>query len=275
MAAIRDRVLILCKTYPSPSGKYAETSCVAGINAKGQFIRLFPVPFRLVRDDQQFKKWQWVSIQYQKARRDHRLESNSINIDAIVCDKAVISTENHWADRREALKDALRFTDFDQMEAHRKTHGNTLALLKPKKLLSLEIVSAKDKEWTPKELEKLLGHQQQAGLFDTQDKKDIALLKKLPYDFYYTYACEVDGEEKIYKHKIADWEAGALFWNCQKLYQDNWETPFRQKLEMEFSQKDITFLMGTIHRFPDQWLIISLIYPPKKLPEPKTMDLFA
>jgi hypothetical protein len=23
------------------------------------------------------------------------------------------------------------------------------------------------------------------------------------------------------------------------------------------------FLMGTIHRFPDQWLIVSLIYPPK------------
>jgi hypothetical protein len=24
------------------------------------------------------------------------------------------------------------------------------------------------------------------------------------------------------------------------------------------------FLMGTIHRFPNQWLIVSLIYPPKQ-----------
>jgi hypothetical protein len=26
---------------------------------------------------------------------------------------------------------------------------------------------------------------------------------------------------------------------------------------------DLMFLMGTIHRFPNQWLIVSLIYPPK------------
>jgi hypothetical protein len=28
------------------------------------------------------------------------------------------------------------------------------------------------------------------------------------------------------------------------------------------------FLMGTIHRFPNQWLIVSLIYPPKLPTEP-------
>jgi hypothetical protein len=29
------------------------------------------------------------------------------------------------------------------------------------------------------------------------------------------------------------------------------------------------FLMGTIHRFPEQWLIASLIYPPRQRPEPE------
>ncbi len=28
------------------------------------------------------------------------------------------------------------------------------------------------------------------------------------------------------------------------------------------------FLMGNIHRFQDQWLIVSLIYPPKQRPVP-------
>jgi hypothetical protein len=32
----------------------------------------------------------------------------------------------------------------------------------------------------------------------------------------------------------------------------------------ELMSKDLSFLMGTIHRFPDQWLIVSLIYPPKQ-----------
>jgi hypothetical protein len=58
MASFIERVLILCKTYPSPSAKYAETSCVAGMTEDGKLIRLYPVPFRLVSDEQQFKKWQ-------------------------------------------------------------------------------------------------------------------------------------------------------------------------------------------------------------------------
>ena len=37
----------------------------------------------------------------------------------------------------------------------------------------------------------------------------------------------------------------------------------RVKLEQELPSKDLMFLLGTIHRFPHQWLLISLIYPPK------------
>ena len=57
----RTRILILCKTYPSPSGKHVETSCVAGMEEGGQLIRLFPIPFRLIDDQKQFRKWQWVN----------------------------------------------------------------------------------------------------------------------------------------------------------------------------------------------------------------------
>lgn len=37
-----------------------------------------------------------------------------------------------------------------------------------------------------------------------------------------------------------------------------WEGPFRAKLENELPATDLMFLMGTMHRFPDQWLIVSL-----------------
>lgn len=60
MVSRKTRVLILCKTYPSPSEKHVETSCVAGLEEGGNLIRLFPVPFRLIRDAQQFRKWQWI-----------------------------------------------------------------------------------------------------------------------------------------------------------------------------------------------------------------------
>ncbi|MGR9449202.1 hypothetical protein [Rhizobium leguminosarum] len=48
MTVVDARILILCKTYPSPSGKYAETTCVAGMDERGKLVRLFPVPFRLI-----------------------------------------------------------------------------------------------------------------------------------------------------------------------------------------------------------------------------------
>ena len=40
----------------------------------------------------------------------------------------------------------------------------------------------------------------------------------------------------------------------------------RHKFVTQFRELDVMFLMGTIHRFPGQWLIVSVLYPPK-LPE--------
>ena len=72
MATDHQRILILCKTYPSPSARYVETSCVAGMAEDGRLVRLFPVPFRLVEDDQQFKKWQWITARIRRAQDDVR-----------------------------------------------------------------------------------------------------------------------------------------------------------------------------------------------------------
>ena len=93
-------------------------------------------------------------------------------------------------------------------------------------------------------------------------------LKKLPYDFHYRYRCQSGTSTVEYRHKIVDWEAGALYWNCKRKYGAGWEEKFREKMEQALPAADLIFLMGTIHRFPDQWLIVSLIYPPKRQPEP-------
>lgn len=51
-----ERILILAKTYPSPSAQFVETSCVAGITQSGAMRRLFPVLFRMVEDGQSYSK---------------------------------------------------------------------------------------------------------------------------------------------------------------------------------------------------------------------------
>jgi hypothetical protein len=257
------RILILCKTYPSPSTRYVETSCVAGMEESGKLIRLFPVPFRLVNDDQQFKKWQWIRARVKKATDDHRGESFRISVDTIEVQGEPLSTRNAWEERRLAVDSVEIFDDFNTLEMARQNRGITLGLLRPSQLIDLEISSAKSAQWTDDEIAKLMQAQNQLSLFDQENEsKSLKLLKKIPFDFHYKYACSVGGETRSFKHKLVDWEAGALYWNtCSK---PDWQTKFKQRYFTEFSQKDVLFLMGTIHRFPDQWLIVSVIYPPKQ-----------
>lgn len=259
-----ERILILAKTYPSPSAQYMETSCVAGISEHGAMRRLYPVPFRMIEDGQQFKKWQWIEVRVQKANKDHRPESHRVYVDTINCGD-VIDTRREWAARSEWLDKIPSFQSFETLDAARLSDGLSIALLRPKTVLGLDVVKARNREWTEEEKEKLAREQMQGDLFSEADaKRQVKELRKVPFDFYYRYLCDMPEGEKEHRHKIVDWEAGALYWNCRRDHGDDWEAPFRAKLEGQLGGKELMFLMGNQHRFQDQWLIISLIYPPKR-----------
>jgi hypothetical protein len=263
LASFETDILVLCKTYPSPSGKYVETSCVAGIDADGNLIRLFPVPFRLIDGAQQFKKWQWIHARIERAPADRRRESHKLFVDTIRFNGEPLSRSHNWRERRNQLRSLKIYEDFAALEADRVASGITLGVLRPSTIVGMDISPAANPEWSDDEKSKLLQSQQQAGLFDNTDAKALTTLRKLPHDFHYRYECSVNGTCVQYRHKIVDWEAGALYWNCVHKHGPAWEQPFRKKLEQQLPVADLMFLMGTIHRFPDQWLIVSLIYPPK------------
>lgn len=261
MIAERRRILILCKTYPSPSARYAETSCVAGMDESGSLVRLFPVPFRLITDEQQFRKWQWISARVRKAPEDHRPESYRISVDTIETEGDPIPTTHHWAARRAAIGGIEVFDDFASLDRAREERSVTLGLLRPSQLIGLDITQAGSSEWSDEEIAKLLQAQNQGNLWDDSEQRSVRLLRKLPFDFHYRYKCSAGDSLTEYRHKIVDWEAGALYWNiCRR---PDWEGAMRHKFVTEFQSKDLLFLMGTIHRFPKQWLIVSVIYPPK------------
>jgi hypothetical protein len=242
------------------------------MDENGNLIRLYPVPFRLIGDDKQFKKWQWITARLEKSHNDHRRESHKIYVDTIGCDDTELSTKDSWADRRQYLDKLPTFSDFANVEYARQTEGGTLAILKPTRIAKLEITPVSSPEWTEDERAKLIRLQQQGNLFDDTDTRSVAQLRKLPYDFHYCYECQTPNGPVEYRHKIVDWEIGALYWNVHRRHGADWEQPFRDKLEVNLPAKDLMFLMGTIHRFPDQWLIVSLIYPPKQRPWQETQE---
>jgi hypothetical protein len=260
-----EELLILTKTYPSPSKKYRETTCVAALTKSGEMRRLFPLPYRLLVDETKFKKWEWIQASVATSTSDQRPESRRIDVDSIHLLGRRVGTESGWFDRQRLIAPQL-VEDFHDLEERRKRSGYSLGIIRPKAIAALEIAPAKSPSWTPEEYQKLI----QDGLFDTDEMKNRIVLEKVPYDFHYRY---ISGEQ-VYRHKIIDWEAGALYWKCIRAYgRDGWEEKFRQKYEVEFEKKDLLFLMGTMHRFPDQWLIVGVIYPPKPQQAPSNQQL--
>lgn len=255
------RILILCKTYPSPSATYAETSCVAGMDEQGALIRLYPVPFRLVGEEQQFAKWQWIEAYVEKNPADHRPESHKIGVDTILPQEKLPA--GNWAERKRYLDKLPVYDSFEALESARLDLGITLGLLRPARVSELIVRKAQAEEWTAEELDKLEQLQKQASLFE-EERSSIRRLEKVPFDFYYRYECLVAGQVVQHTHKIVDWEASALYRKVRRQHgAQGWEAVFRDKLERDLPDRDLSFLMGTIHRFPGQWLIISLIYPPR------------
>ena len=265
-----EELLILTKTYPNPSSKYRETTCVAAVNHENKLRRLFPVPFRLLDGSQKFNKWEWVKSVLHKASDDHRPESHQLHIDTLKRIGRKVTTENAWANRIRVIQGHL-VESIEELERRRQASGETLGFVGPVEILSLDIRASKNPEWTDADIKILT----QESLFDSEDVHKLKLLKKLPHEFRYTYRLHTDNVHAESQHLITDWEAGALYWNCLNSGCDDWEIPFRERLMYDFSRKDLYFMMGTVHRFPDTWLIVGLYYPPKYDPERETQeDLF-
>jgi hypothetical protein len=103
MSALRERILITVKTYPHPSRKYEETVCTAGLAlGMGRFVRLYPIRFRELPFDQQFKKWDIVEVDLTPRTSDARGDTYTPSCDGIrVVDHLKTGSCGHydWAAR--------------------------------------------------------------------------------------------------------------------------------------------------------------------------------
>lgn len=99
----KKKVLIVVRTYPTPAHKGVEVSCTAGITDSGEWIRLFPIPYRFLDLDQRFAKYQWIEVSAVKAS-DPRPESYKVIADSIKILSKPLSTANGWRERREAVR---------------------------------------------------------------------------------------------------------------------------------------------------------------------------
>jgi hypothetical protein len=84
-----------------------EVSCTAGVTDDGKWIRLFPLPYRLLDDENKFKKYQWINVNLTKARNDPRPESYNPQVDQIETG-SILSAERLWAARWNVLRPLVK-----------------------------------------------------------------------------------------------------------------------------------------------------------------------
>lgn len=249
----RKRILVVVKTYPHPSRRYRETVCTAGVTEDGQFIRLYPFPYRFLSNHEQFKKYQWISVEVEKSTKDPRPESYKAFPDTLM----TLDFVEDWNQRRDFVF-KNKIYNMCELKDIKRT-DLSLAIVKPRDV-SFKISPCK-REWGEKEKAIL----NRNFLIDA----DRPELKKVPYSFVYTYKCD-HKNCKRHAQKINDWEATAAYWNFLKKYGS--EKLALQKLEERFYNRmcndnvDLHFFVGR-HAVHKAWLLIGVWYAPNRFPD--------
>lgn len=137
MTPEKKRIYIAVKTYPAISEKYSELVCTAGVLEDGSWIRLYPVPFRLLNDEEKYPKYTWIQAEIVKNTSDFRKESFRPILSSPIKVEPKPRKVN-WEARREILfKNKQIHTNLHNLIeiAQNKNDPVSLALFKPQRII--------------------------------------------------------------------------------------------------------------------------------------------
>lgn len=269
----KERILITVKTYPTLSRKYGETVCTAGVREDGSWVRIYPVPFRRLDEDEQYRKYDWLECDLVRSRNDPRPETRHPADMKQLVPISHIGTNNRWRERRDLLLNKAEVqTRLQTLIDGAKANALSLAVFKPFKILDF-FWEEEEREWNPSKLAQMRNQANQGELFEESWRETFKVIPKLPFSFSYRFA---DDEGRESEMQVLDWEIGALFWNC--LHREHNERAaldkVREKYLTQFCKTDLHFFLGTTLQFhfvaPNPWVIIGLFPAPHE----HQLDLF-
>lgn len=204
----RAKVLITVKATPQPSTSYGDTSCVAGIRIDGdepKWIRLYPIAFRWLDGDAQFRKYDVIELEVRRKDSDTRKESYSPTQDSwIVADHLP-----PWRARHEIISRLEPTTTCGLMRAaDADGAAQSLGLVYPTDIERLEFEP--HPSWTPEQLTKMKNRidNESAALIPSSGSIP-AVLTPPEYKVRYRYRCEGTACPG-HQGRILDWELTAL-----------------------------------------------------------------
>lgn len=244
-------LLVNCKTYPVVSTKYIETVCTGGVQRNGSFVRLYPVPFRLLDEDEQYKRWDVIRVKAYKDTKDQRPESWHWVVGTPI---EIIDHIDSERVRWDWMKSAV-FKSAADMTTQGKTNG--LVEIEPLELYSKPL----DRELSPRQQ----GVFEQGYLF-IQPEQIAALAEQVPYEFRLKYREKTTGEEA---------DIRVLAWSYYQGFLRRRSTPGGDtaalqavienvKASILSPERSVFAILGTHSRF-GHWMISGLYHLPKAI----------
>jgi len=259
----KETITVIAKTYPECSKKYGCLVCTAGINDKGEWRRLYPIPWSLFwgrnanPTAKGFQTFDVISLPIIRKFQDSRTESYYLNPHTIQDDLQVVAHVHGWNERQEFLSS---FVD-PNLESLRRSK-RSLGIIKPKDIQ--DFVQRDRNRLEPGEeltIEKI-EQAQQGVLFDVESelvKQSRTPPQALPW-IGYRFTCE---GPNCRGHKMM-----CIEWGIQNLYRrfsNDGSIGFQKVKDRAMnwmSTRDVYFVVGTTWRF-ESWMIIGVFYPPK------------
>lgn len=233
--------VILVKAAPVIGDKHGETVCCAGLDLEGNWLRLFPVSFRVMDEATKFKRWDVVKFSWRKPSVDDRIESRHINTQSLEIIGHMKPREKaNFLDRRVVTS----------LNAERDA-GRSLALLKP--TIQRFLVERRSDAEVEAEQARIDAFHSQADFFVRTPAVPRVACR---FDFKYQYSTD-DGPRN---GTCQDWETTATFFNWRHQYGEQRALALmKQRFGEEMPERGLYFAMGTHSRWPDVWLINGLI----------------
>jgi hypothetical protein len=250
-APMKERLLVLAKAAPEVSSKYEHLICVAGITDKGEWRRIYPLPWSVFwkSSGKNFKKKSWIEYELEsETPSDFRPESRKIKFDTI---KPLGPAS--YKEINDLLK--ARLTTIEELEA-KTPKVQSLGVILPSQVL--DFVPTDNPHY-----EEMVTKKAQTTLAGgSAVKLDIPLFK-------YRYIFKDDNDGREHELLCEDWEAAELYRHCEEYrkqgrYKD--ESVVHQKVKEKMlgliGKGPAYFIVGSHYRFPT-YMVIGVIYPKK------------
>lgn len=236
------KIFVSVKAMPHISKKYGETVCTGGI-MDGKWVRLYPIPYRLLKGDQKFDNRTWIRAKVQKNESDSRPDSYLIYPNSIeVIEKIEKNPKNNTR-----LWDIYKNTIHPSLEAFvddAKNNVVSLGAILGKEFIDL-IIEQNPNYMKYKEFIETMGN----DLFmETIEGEPIARIPEHQYKLKLHFRCYRD-KCNAHKLSIVAWNilGTSFFWKNHYKNETILKQKIREKMGTYFGNYKTTLIFVGTH----------------------------